>query len=851
MRRIAILFLVLLTSLGLSNRSFASHLYGGDLKYEYVSSAGNNHTYKVTLVIYGDCSTGPTGVFGTLPLSQPGIFIYKNGVVYNPSPGINLLTLPIVPAQSDIEITPVCPDEVNNTACSSPQGTLPGIKKYTFAQNVVLDGAANWSFVFGGLLVTSTAGRSNLIQNLQAVGITGLIATLKNTNGQNSSPNFTASPTPFFCVAKENTYTLGAVDPDNDGLVFSITPALNGNGTNFPPAVQTLPEVAYNVPFTAAQPFPFAPGSFSFNTTSGQMGFTPANPGGQPTYRSIVANKVFEIRSGDTVGTSMREMTFVFLNDCDNSQPVDSTGDPTNANIIVDNGEQLFQTCEGQTGNVSFPIAAHDPDGDNITVTWNNLPAGALGSVQNNGTPNPTFLFDWNIASTVGAGDYTFYLTFTDDGCPLSVTKTVAKTLRILPFQGGLLTGSRSHCIGQTNGYAWLTQIPTDLDDYNIVWTNNFGDTLQTAYGHNGDTLFNLGTGIYHVIAINANGCSKYLDISILPPIYDAIITVSDSMACVNEPFTFTNSSVGDLSQFSWNFGDGTTSNAANPVHAYTHSGTYTVKLVGVSSLGCADSATVQVTVDTVYVPTFTIDKDTLCMGGKIMFYPDAGPNSTNLSWDFGGSWQNTADVDSVVYTWDHAGEFPVTLNVSYRNCPEASFTRTIHIFPYPVVSLGPDSVMCLKGEAIVLQNLASNPAGTYQNKWSSGETTPTLTVTEPGTYRLTVSSVYECSTTEEMVINKDCYVDIPNSFTPNGDGINDYFFPRQLLSKGVKGFSMQVFNRWGQIVFQTEQPDGRGWDGRFNEKEQPAGVYIYVIKGVLLKNGRLEQYTGNVTLLR
>lgn len=849
MHRISTLFLLFVfTLLGSAIRTSASHLYGGDLKYEYVSSTGNNHTYKVTLVLYGDCSGGPLGTFGTLPVSQPYVYVYKNGVSYNPG-AQNFLGLALVPAQSDIEITPVCPDEANNTACSTPQGTLPGIKKYTYSQNIVLDGGAKWDFVFGGWLVAAAAGRSNLIQNLQAIGTTGLIATLKNTAGQNSSPNFTASPTPFFCVAKPNTYTLGAVDPDNDGLVFSMTPAVNGNGIGIAPG-PTLPVVNYNAPYTADQPFPYAPGSFSFSTVSGQLDFTPTNPGGQPTYRSIVANKVFEIRAGDTVGTSMREMTFVFLNDCDNSQPADSTGDPTNAQVIIDNGQKMVQTCEGQAGTVTFPVVAHDPDGDNVTVTWNNLPAGATGSVLNDGTPNPTFLFEWNVSGSVAAGDYTFYLTFTDDGCPLSVTKTVSKTIRILPFQGGLITGSRSHCLGQTNGYAWLTQIPTDLDDYHIVWTNNFGDTLRTAYGHNGDTLHNLGTGLYHVVAINNNGCSKFFDISILPPVYDAGITVSDTLNCVNEPFTFTNSSVGDLSQFTWDFGDGTTSNAANPVHAYGSSGTYTVKLVGKSSLGCIDSASVQVSVDTVYVPTFTLNKDTLCMGSAITFYPDAGPHSDTLTWSFGGAWQVTAPGQEVTYTWDHAGEFAVSLNVSYRSCPDASYTRNVHLFPYPTVYLGPDSVMCLKGDALTLQNLATNPDGTYYYKWNNGATTPSIKVTETGKYSLSVSSVYECTTTEEMIVNKDCYIDIPNSFTPNGDGVNDYFFPRQLLSKGMTNFSMKVFNRWGQIVFQTEQPDGRGWDGRFNDKDQPGGVYIYEIKGIL-KNGRQEQYTGNVTLLR
>jgi gliding motility-associated-like protein len=98
--------------------------------------------------------------------------------------------------------------------------------------------------------------------------------------------------------------------------------------------------------------------------------------------------------------------------------------------------------------------------------------------------------------------------------------------------------------------------------------------------------------------------------------------------------------------------------------------------------------------------------------------------------------------------------------------------------------------------------------------------------------------------------VYKDCYVDVPNAFTPDGDGQNDEFFPRQLLSRSVTKFSMQVYNRWGQQVFATTNLAGRGWDGRFNDREQPLGVYIYIID-VSFANDRTEHYQGNVTLIR
>jgi gliding motility-associated-like protein len=832
-----------------SQKAKATHLYGGELKYEHVSSAGNNHTYRIKLILFGDCSGGPFGTFGTLPTSTPYIYTYKNNVLFMQGT-LQHLTLTLVPAESDIEITPVCPDEANNTACSVPQGTLPGIKKYTYAANTVLDGGADWTFIFGGWLVNSSAGRSNFVQNLQFVGTTGLIATLRNTVLQNSSPDFTASPTPFFCVNKPYTYTLGAVDPDGDIMSFEMYAARDGNAVATPPG-PTLPAVTYNGTYTAEQPFPFLAGSYNFNSTNGELDFTPINPAAQPTYRSIVANKVYEIRGGDTVGTSMREMTFVFVNDCDNTAPSDSTGTPLNGTIITDNGVKMIQSCEGQTSTVSFDVIAEDPDGDNLTVTWNNLPPGATGSVANDGTPNPTFTFEWDLNTNVAAGDYTFFITLTDDGCPLSVQKTISRTVRILPFEGGLISGSQAPCKNDSNGFAWLFQVPSDTSTYVLVWTDAFGDTLKITTGNQGDTLFNLTPGAYNVLAINSYGCSKNFNIGVQAPYYGAAITAADTMGCVFDQFQFTNSSYGDLGNFVWDFGDGTpTSTFGNPSHIYTRSGVFNVTLTGVSSIGCHDTATVQIYIDTIYVPSFQKSRDSICMGQSITFYPDYGPFATNATWEFSGALENTGMVDSLYHTFDREGQYQVTLNVDYRNCPSATYTRTIRVFPYPLVNLGPDSVICLNAPAITLQNKAVNPNEAYRYLWSTGETTETIRVDEPGLYSLKVTSPYDCSTTEQIEVNKDCYIDIPNSFTPNGDGINDYFFPRQLMGKNIAQFKMQIVNRWGQVLFETTRTDGRGWDGKFNGKDQPAGVYIYMIDATLA-NQKIEKYTGNVTLLR
>src|SRR5690606_17311931 len=159
---------------------------------------------------------------------------------------------------------------------------------------------------------------------------------------------------------------------------------------------------------------------------------------------------------------------------------------------------------------------------------------------------------------------------------------------------------------------------------------------------------------------------------------------------------------------------------------------------------------------------------------------------------------------------------------------------------------------ICLDGQPLILRNLAPvNPSLQYAYSWNTGDTSSSLRVIQPGSYSLRMqSSPLGCSTTEFVTVTKDCYLDIPNAFTPNGDGENDYFFPRTLLSKGVHQFKMNIFNRWGQQVFETAAVDGRGWDGRLNNIAQPMGVYLYLIE-VSYVNGRQEQYKGNVTLIK
>ena len=118
MKSIVKYFLLFLLLLG-TGRAHASHIYGADFYYTHI--IGNS--YVVTLVLYGDCSN--TGSFSSLPNISPQVVVTKNGAV------THTLSLNIQAPANGVEVSPVCPAQLNNTACASPPGTLVGVKKFT------------------------------------------------------------------------------------------------------------------------------------------------------------------------------------------------------------------------------------------------------------------------------------------------------------------------------------------------------------------------------------------------------------------------------------------------------------------------------------------------------------------------------------------------------------------------------------------------------------------------------------------------------------------------------------------------------------------------------------------------
>ena len=197
---------------------------------------------------------------------------------------------------------------------------------------------------------------------------------------------------------------------------------------------------------------------------------------------------------------------------------------------------------------------------------------------------------------------------------------------------------------------------------------------------------------------------------------------------------------------------------------------------------------------------------------------------------------------------------------------PLCNYTDSIHVTilpPAPVVNAGPDGALCPGDTAEVTAALVPDtwpmPVSYH---WNTGADSAQIQVTGPGEYTVTATGLCVNSQSTVVFVQDTCEppppippppteISMPNVFTPNGDGVNETFGP--IVVGAPQGFSMEIRNRWGQLVF-SSQDVGHRWDGRADGGPLPEGTYFWIVRyGKYHADGTTtqEKLTGNVTLLR
>lgn len=139
------------------------------------------------------------------------------------------------------------------------------------------------------------------------------------------------------------------------------------------------------------------------------------------------------------------------------------------------------------------------------------------------------------------------------------------------------------------------------------------------------------------------------------------------------------------------------------------------------------------------------------------------------------------------------------------------------------------------------------------QHEWSTGEHTQVILAGAYGWYFVQVTNVFDCGLRDSVAVNEFCpaTIFVPNTFTPNGDGINDTWMP---VGRNIAELELMVFDRWGGMMFQTNVP-GDAWDGTLNGEVVKNDVYVWRMRYRFFEDesGRLgpfQEQMGQVQVL-
>ncbi len=360
-----------------------------------------------------------------------------------------------------------------------------------------------------------------------------------------------------------------------------------------------------------------------------------------------------------------------------------------------------------------------------------------------------------------------------------------------------------------------------------------------------------------HIISVNLNGdtCMRNLSttVQVLPKITaDFNYTISP---CGNS-VQFTDSSYVSPVQWNWNFGDNNSATTTNPNHSYNNSGTYTVSLIAANAVACEDTIQ-QIIVLPSFNPLTVSASQTTCAGSPVQltatggvaysWTPAAGLSATNINNPLASPVQSTTysvTITSISSTGDTCLS---TLSTAVNVAGISPVSQ--------ILQANPDTI--IKGNSTSLSSSLSAP---YAINWSPSNTlnnpaifNPTATPTHTTTYTAIVTDINGCTyimnpVTVYVIANAcdESSVFVPNTFTPNGDGKNDILYAR---SNVVQEIYFALYNRWGQLVFETTDLS-KGWDGVYKGMKADPGVFGYYLK-VKCNNGEESFRKGNVSLIR
>ncbi len=553
----------------------------------------------------------------------------------------------------------------------------------------------------------------------------------------------------------------------------------------------------------------------------------------------------------------------------------------------------LTDFCEGTTNSATitgtpggtFTIITPTGDGASIDASTGEISNGVGGTTYTveyttNGTcpdtqtqdvtvnASPTFTTPSNSDPTCGNNDGSIEIvpdagfTITDysiDGgattqSGATFTNLGANTYNILIIDNngceGTGTVSLSNAAGPTIDNVTSTDASCSADDGTITVTASGGATPLNYELDNGQTstsgvFTGVADGNYTVTVTDFNGCVTTQTVTVGKASGPTLtIASSTNISCFGaddgSAEVSANGGTGTYT-YSWSPSGGTAATATD-----LPPGTYTVTVT--DGGGCSDDVQITITEPNAITVNETITpSDCGLDNGEIDLTVTGGSGNYTYAWDPGVSATNQATdlavgAYEVIITDDNGCSETMTYNVSQGN----SFY--VEVIPE-------DTVTIQQGESVNI-NLFVDPNVTVDNiSWFPPDglsctdcKDPVATPDNSTTYIVAVTDENGCVSTDTVqikVILPCAEIFVPNTFSPNGDGLNDL---QCVLGECIVSLDFTIFNRWGETVFKTKDQE-ECWNGMFRGKRVQSGTYVYKLKATL-EDGTEVERTGNVTVV-
>lgn len=654
-------------------------------------------------------------------------------------------------------------------------------------------------------------------------GVTGLSTGATDTQ-QPPSPPFVAD-----CHVKEITMIAGTtyailINNFNSNAGFTIT--FGGTGTFQGPTADITTDRIIICPGKEIT----YDGSKSINFTNLEWNFTSGS--GTPTAANGVGPHIIKYNTpGNYVGILKATDNL----GCNSVKSINiDVVDPTPITVTSDT------ICSGELATLTASPAV-----SGATYNWSPTPDSGNGTATVTVTPT---------------SQQTYTVTCENGGCVTTNTGTVYMksdiTIASIP--------PINICIGSS--VTLTAAVSGGSGDYTYNW-------LPAGTGNTASVSVSPISSVDYTVTVTDNingGCPPspiIIKVTVNPPLQVSAIG-SDTICLGSSTVISATASGGDGGPYTYTWQP---SGAIGPVISVNPSNTTTYTVTINDNCGTPlVSDTVKVTVTPAPVVNFSAPNASGCAGPLCVDFVDSSTTTDGIinkwQWNFGvdpaGTPEGVSDLKNPTHCFVNSGQYTITLTVTNSfGCKSTnSKANTIYIEPAPIADFSAPVSISILNPTVSFLNLSTGGNGYVWNfgepesgkKDSSILLSPNHTYMAVGEYciSLIVTSINKCidTTTKCLVVDPVMTLYIPNVFSPNADGVNDSFFAK---GEYIKEFQMRIFDRWGNMVFYSDDIDHH-WDGKVKSNGEIAqqDVYVYDVRAKDINN-KSRKYIGTVTLIK